>query len=48
MKILENYRFLGGDLRGAKLPKAKDGAFISRRLKYRVGGEQHKKHNFKI
>jgi hypothetical protein len=31
-----------GDLRGAKPPKAKIGAFISRRLKYRVGGKNKK------
>ena len=37
MKILANYKFLGGNLRGAKSPKAKDGAFISHRLIFRVG-----------
>jgi len=30
---------LGGNLRGAKPPNAEKWAFISRRLKYRVGGE---------
>jgi hypothetical protein len=34
MKILGNYRFLGGNLRGAK--------FISRRLDFRVGGKNKK------
>jgi len=28
-----------GNLRGAKPPKAKNGAFISRRLIFRVGGK---------
>jgi hypothetical protein len=35
MKILGNYRFYGGNLRGAK--------FIGRRLNLRVGGENIEK-----
>jgi hypothetical protein len=31
--------FFGGNLRGAKPPKAKNGVFISRRLIFRVGGQ---------
>jgi len=31
-----------GDLRGAKPPKAKIGAFLSRRLIFRVGGKTKK------
>jgi hypothetical protein len=42
VKILGNYRFLG-DLRGAKPPKAKNGVFISRRLIFRVGGQNEEK-----
>jgi hypothetical protein len=38
LKISGNYCFLG-NLRESKLPKAKDEAFISRRLKYRVSEE---------
>jgi len=43
IKILGNYLFYGGEYRGAKPPKAKDGVFISRRLKYRVGGKNIEK-----
>jgi hypothetical protein len=37
--MINHYRFVGGNLRGAKPPKAKNGAFISRRLIFRVGRE---------
>jgi hypothetical protein len=42
MKILGNYRFLGG-LMGGEAPKAKDGVFLSRRLIFRVGGQNEEK-----
>jgi hypothetical protein len=40
-KFLEIIHFTGG-FRGAKPPKAKNGAFISRRLIFRVGGKNKK------
>ena len=43
MKILGNYRFYGGNLRGAKPPDAEKWAFLSRRLNLRVGGENIEK-----
>jgi len=43
MKILGNYRFYGG-LMGGEAPRGiKTGIFISRRLIYRVGGENEEK-----
>jgi len=42
MKILGNYRFLGG-LMGVKPPDAEKWVFISRMLIFRVGGENKEK-----
>jgi len=41
MKILGNYRFLGG-LMGGEAPDAEKWAFLSRRLNLRVGGKTKK------
>jgi len=38
MKILANYSFIGGSFRGLR-PHAEKGAFISRGLDFRVGGQ---------
>jgi hypothetical protein len=42
MKILGNYLFYGGIIRGRK-PPAEKWAFLSRRLIYRVGGRNIEK-----
>jgi len=40
---------LGGEFKGGKAPHAEKWAFISRRLEYRVGGENISKiNNFRI
>jgi hypothetical protein len=39
IKIFGEIIVFWGEFRGAKPPKAKDGLFISRRLIFRVGGQ---------
>jgi len=43
MKISGNYRFYRGFIEGSEVPLAEKWAFISRRLKYRVGGQNEEK-----
>jgi hypothetical protein len=42
MKISGNYRFYRGFIEGGRSPLAEKWAFLSRRLIFRVGGENKK------